>query len=1013
MQKQTMKKVAPLALGSTMMVLSMVPAASAFAATGNPYVTGLSVSAKGDSVTAMAKTSGHYVVEYEFKAENSKGQWIITRSYQPNPNYTAPSWATHVQGFAMTEYELGHKQWNMKRPSNVVAVKPASTTNPIVGVTEVVSGNTATAVASTNGKHNVVYEFKVQAPDSNTWQIQGPYSSTPTYTYKQTKAGTYKIEAFALTATEYANHEWGMKVKSNVSNLTIAAGTPVGVKLSAASSSVVADGVATDTITAAVVDEYGNTVTDYNGTVSVSVTSGTGSLSTGTVTIKDGVGTFTISASTTGTDAIGTNDLVASNGTPTPATFSYGSTTVTAVTPTIQGIKVSASSQAVSENSSNNDPVTITLTDQAGNPVPSAYAGEGAKDVTVTLSGPGSLGTSAATVSGATTSQTVYVWPGYSGTEDVYSIQGLTGTITVTASAPGVTPGQTSINAVTVGQPAKIAVSATTGSLTSSLTVSGDTLPSGTTFTQYTVTLEDINGNTVAAPSGGDALTLSDNATTGDLYYYVASSATGQPSGTALPASSGSYSGSYSGSIASGQSTYTFDVINTAAQSGTAAITVKDALTSSTVTVPYTFEIGQASQLGVTGPGDVETNGTATYTAQVEDAAKNATTDGSAAVTFTLSGAPSGTTFANGSTTYVTTLNGNGAASVTVDAGAAASTSAYTVSASVSGLTTGDATGIVTAPASYVSQIGVYSGTQTAPSASALIPSSGVSLNGLGTGTFTLFEENGVDQAQTATDNLKVTSSNPSVVMVRSSATTPASGGVLSVAATSFSGTSATFSLIGGDQGTATITVTDASNPTVAPVSFTVTVGSLSSGAISTTAANESGLANQAGGTAYFTLNGQTVSATYASSASDFGSYNNGVFAVTPPALYSAVAAPSGSTATSATSGDTLAVWPGAVSGTYTYVDLSQETPGAGSQLGHAYVGLNIQGPSGSTVTLSVNGGSYDTNSTNTDSAYFTVATEASVGSWTLASPQEVQLNAKVTFSNGVSVTYPLMVQEP
>ncbi len=749
-------------------------------------------------------------------------------------------------------------------------------------------------------------------------------------------------------------------------------------------------------------------MSNYNGTVNVAFAAGTGTLSTGTVTLTNGTGTFTISGSTTGTDTIDSSALTESNGANVPSTLAYGSATVTAVSPTIAGIQVSATTQAISENTPTEDVVSVTLTDQAGNTIPSTYASEGAKAVTVTLNGPGSLGSEAATIAGATTSQSVYVWPGYTGNVDVWSIQGQPGPITVTATAPGLTPGQATINAVTVGQPAKIAVSATSGSLTSALTVGTDTLPSGTSFTEYTVTLEDVNGNAVAAPSAGDALTLSDNATTGSLFYYAANSS-GQPTGSALPATSGSYSGS----IASGTTTYSFDVINTTTQTSPATITVADALTSSTVSVPYAFETGAASQVGVSGPGDVVLNGTATYTAQVEDAAGNAVTDGAAPVTFTLSGAPSGVTFANGSSTYVTTLNSAGAATVTVDAGT--TTGTYDVYAAVSGLTSGLVTGTVTTAGSYVSQIGLYSGAIGAPSASAVIPSSGVSLTGLQTAQFTLFEENAVDQAQPATDNLTITSSNPSVVMVGATSATPVSGGVLTLAATSFTSTSGTFSLIGGDQGTATITVKDASNPTVAPVTFTVTVGSLSSGAISATAAGESGAANATSGLAYFTLPGSTTvqSATYASSASDFGSYNNGVFTITPPALYSAVAAPSGSSATSAASGDTLAVWPGATSGSYYYVDLSQETPGAGSQLGHAYVGLNIQGPTGSTVTLSVNGGSYDTNTGNVDQAYLTVATEASVGSWTLASPTAVQLNAKVTFANGVTVTYPLMVQEP
>lgn len=369
------------------------------------------------------------------------------------------------------------------------------------------------------------------------------------------------------------------------------------------------------------------------------------------------------------------------------------------------------------------------------------------------------------------------------------------------------------------------------------------------------------------------------------------------------------------------------------------------------------------------------------------------------------------TMFANGSTTYTTTLSNSGAATVTLDGGTATGT--YVISATTtlpsSAPVTGTTSGAVTSPASYISQLGAYAGAITSPSAGAVIPSSGMTVNGLASQTFTVFEENAVEKPQTEGDNLTVTTSNSAVALLASSAGAVQNGTVLTLSGNTGS-SGLEFDVVGGSTpGTATITITDASNGAVKATSFTVTVGALSSGDLS--AANESGAQNASRTTEYFMLPGESTptSATYASTYTDFGTYNQqtGEFTVTTPALYTETS--SSGVATS----NTLAVWESA-SGSYYYVNVSEETPGAGSASSTAYVGITVTSTLGGSVNMAVNGGSYDTNSGTSDSAYIAVATENSSGTWMVAPAETFELQTKVSLpSPGPTLVYPMMIQQP
>jgi hypothetical protein len=520
-------------------------------------------------------------------------------------------------------------------------------------------------------------------------------------------------------------------------------------------------------------------------------------------------------------------------------------------------------------------------------------------------------------------------------------------------------------------------------------------LSSGTIATTYIITLEDANGHAVAAPAA-ETFDITDNAMTGDAYLVSGSTATLIPQSGTLA----------SVTMSAGSTQVEFTVVNTLTQSSPATLTITAASgdvangvslapLSATAQAPYAFVTGPAEQVALSGPTVVAENKTATYTAQVEDSSTNPVPDNGATVTFTLSGSSSAM-FSNGSTTMAVPLNSAGAATVTVDSGASAGT--YTVIATVSpavSVFTSAVTATVTSPGATVAELSVSGNTTT--------------LAGLGSATISVTEENAVASPISAIDNLQVSVSNNDLVLATSGGTIQ-SGTTLTLSGVSASSTTDTlsFEVFGGSAGTATVTITDTSDPSVPPVSFTVAVQPLSSKTLS--AAPESGAGNVAGDTASVTINGSSATADYATNWEDFATYNaqNGELTVLTPVIASGTVY----SGTSAVSTGDVAVWE--VGGKYYYVALD-ETPGTGAAASTDYVGIGITVPvTGATLQMAINNGSYDGNTSSVDYAYVAIATENSNGTWSVAPAQSFVLNNQVSFSSaGPTVVYPMLIQQP
>lgn len=788
-----------------MLLLSMMPAASAFAASA-PAVISVSLSSEQGTVavgntvsfTATATQSGNGTPLYQFWYEGPNGNWHGT------------NWSTN-NTFSLPPLQQGSYEvvvYAMDKGQSVPVNSEGTNTNQFVNVdssatltapslTNVAPGTTLTFTASSKNLTDPVYQLWIQLPDGS-WIASGDYQSSPTFTYTAPVAGDYHAVLYAkdLNAPQDAQF-------SEFSKATFDAfGQAAAVKLSASSSSLVADGQATDTITATVVDANGNTVANFNGTVYLSVPSGEGSFSgaqTAKVTITNGTGSVSLtSASTPESVSISSYDLTTSNSSPIATNVTYGSATVNEVTPTVTQLALTSSIPSLTVNSESDvlgDPATVTIQqeDAAGTNYSQGQY------VTVTLTGPGSFSSTS-----SVTTETLYVVG--STQVQVYGLKGEAGTVTVTASASGVQSGSVNIPAYVNTSPANITLTAKQG-----------TTATGTPFTLYTVQLVDTNGNPITyGGNANDTITVSDNTATvgGTLKYYEVSN--GQPTSTSLPSSVQLVNG-----------TYQFAVENTTVGTSSPTITVTDTTENFTASAPYFYQVGAPAQVAMTATntqGYVEAGHTVTYSAQLEDANGNQLMTAGQPVVFYFDGTtgnsagatlPNGVSLTGPSNGYVAYTNSQGIASVTVNVpNTATSGSVFQVDANLQGGTMSASQGPTETvePASNFATSMAFTGT-TAPTTMTVGTLSDV-LSGQ---TVTLY--NAVQGSVTTSDQLLVTTSNPNVVMLGGYAP-----GTKSAEVTATNGVATLPKLMGMMAGTATVTVTDLSNPSVPSISETFTV---------------------------------------------------------------------------------------------------------------------------------------------------------------------------------------------
>lgn len=664
-----------------MVLMSLLPAASAFAATA-PTLTmtgpsNISVSPGGSATFTVSGTGLASNEEYQFWVETPSGKWQVAQNYSSNNSFTinnAQSGNYLVEAYAMTPAQIKAGNWSAAVASNhgesdgIFVGSTVSTTVTVAGTstpaTDVAPGTQITAKASSTGVYNPQYQFWVEAPSGHTWgngsawKQLGGYSTSTNATFTAPWAGDYKVVAYAKSPLGLNNP--AAALMSNEAT-PAAYGTASAVKLSPASSSVVADGKQIDTVTATVVDSNGNVVKDFNGTATVSISGSAvtwsiansgytqkSDFSGGEATFSNGTATFLVEAMTTPgiTSTISASGLTPGSGSTESSTISYGSgQTITAVPQAATSISAKATPTTIAVNSGGvPSTVNIAVNDQAGYPMLS-----GNYPLTVTVTGGGSLSSTS-----SVTSETLVASPG-STSATVYGVKGDTGTYQVSVAGSGVTGATADITAAIAGNAANLTATDSTPSFVaggSSLTtitlgatssngvpVSWDTsvMPEitvtnshGNAVTGWTISGAVVSGSTYVLAKGTSAVTVSD------------------PSGT-VPA------GTYTVSIKDGEST--------------------NVLTSTSMTL--TEKANTAASVSIAGATNVlTTNGLSTrLTVSVTDAYGNPVPDAnvpiklSAASGSSTSGSASlaGGTFSTTPSTTVTT-NASGVATASFTA---------------------------------------------------------------------------------------------------------------------------------------------------------------------------------------------------------------------------------------------------------------------------------------------------------------------------------------------------------
>jgi len=735
-------------------------------------------------------------------------------------NQFAYSYGTHQFGF--NSYSDAVTALLAATPGETVAqakATAATTVTPIVTTTiaTVTAVNPTIAVGGTTGFTFANSDGTAATPTGVVYSVTSANASTAFFNggvFTATAAGTYTVQATIGT--------------TNLTTTVNVFGVATGITLTTSSSTIIANATSKQSVTLNVVDASNNVVTNFNGTVTLNATAngaytilnnstGQNASANYVLNVTNGVATFNVLAGSTANvkDTITTSALTTTNAQPIAANVTFGTLAISSTAPATSALKVTSATSKLGVTTQQQTVITVKAVDTTGATVTTA-----GNYVTLTVTGPGSF-------SGSSLVQTytVLLSSGVSTAATIYSTIGGSGNIVVTASATGLTNGSVTIPTVLNTAASNISVTSQAGTTTAQ--TSDSAFAASTPFTMYTVQLNDTNGNPVT--TGSDTVSATDNtATVGGALSYYAVSSTGQPTGSALTSSQLAAQSLVNGSL-------NFIVMNTTAGSSNPTITVRDTTQGFVQTASYTFNVGAASKVKAvqSTAGTVTAGQSATFTAQLTDVSGNKVAQAGQNVTFTFASNNVSATFPNSGVSYTAQTNASGIASVVVAIPSAATTSTFQVTASFGGNSVNEGVYTVISATNYVTKLSWGTAASTSVStwqgATAFTPTSNVLANNP-----YLLPLNIASALGTENDVFKLTVSNGKMLVITGgaggnnawSSVTNNSDGSASVTYTASSATTgfALPTVSATNAGTATITITDMSNPDAPTITQSVTV---------------------------------------------------------------------------------------------------------------------------------------------------------------------------------------------
>ncbi len=833
-----------------MMLMSLLPGASALAA-GTPSVTltGSSItSTPGGTVSFTAAASNVSNAMYQFWVEEPNGTWVQGTSWQSSPNFTLSTptsgdYLVSVNTMSASQVQAG--DWS-------AAVSPANGSDGVFvnssvtltgNTTDVAVGQKISVTASASNIYDPQYQFWWQNPVTGTWHgtnYMAPNNSNGTYTFtfNAPVAGNYRMIAYAKSPLAVNDLEGA--IWSNV--LTgIAFGQAAMINLSPTTTSMAADGAATTSMTATVVDSNGNTVLNYNGAVGV-VLQGSDLTPTNAMNGNTANNTQANPYLFQATNGVATIQLVEQSWV---GSNNIGDTV--AVVPLLPGQSLESGNAAkinltapqatydvlaqyaslgplpsVMSNANTSLYLGAYVADQNQVPLPLGYGYGDAGTITVSVSGPATLteynsftGYTQPGLTSATLGLGVYSGA-YGDYVNLVPNANASGMVTLTLSNAS--------NGLPVGPPIQIMVvppqnanswtvtSSTPGTYTADQVAADsyaannlseapniwsiDPYAPNYRFSPYwTIQATDPNGLAVSAPKPSVAVTLHGNPVSNLLVTGLANN---------------------------GDGSYTFGLEYTggALAAGTYDVTVSEGLTN-TLTIPVTITAGVPNQVGVT-PAEytasgaqqtvdvTPTNPSLTVTGQVEDILGNPVSAPGATLTFTDTTNSNELQLSGGAgslSQQTVNVNSSGAASVTASAVAQGNDGAVTV-----GGTLADGASLTSANSATIDETGslvshLVASTTGTPYLAGSSYTAGASYPAV-----LITEENAANAPMSTGDTLNytITSTNPMY---------PGKSGTVS-----YTGVNTPITVKTDMAGTYTVTVTDASNSAVAPVTATVVV---------------------------------------------------------------------------------------------------------------------------------------------------------------------------------------------